>query len=218
MYASALRVQAQRSLQDLKDMNSSKGQGELFLNTGTETEILKVQEGIKLSEDVLKNWQQRLQNHQAKLFSSPQTAPKQGSFFTPKKKAPINYLEPMKLTPLPLSFWRWPNSPHKGPALYLVMDRPKHLDTPILLYIGETMHADKRWKGEHDCKEYLAGYNEALTSLGLTSQLSIRFWTDVPTATKARRQIEQQLIQLWLPPFNKETRSRWATPFTTDIN
>ncbi len=196
--------------------NYSTGQGELFIKN-TATEILKVQENIRLSKDLLKTWQKRLHSHQAQLFSNLETAPRQGSFFNPEKIDPINHFNPMKLTPLPLSFWRWPSSPHKGPAVYLVMDRPTYLDKPILLYIGETINADKRWKGEHDCKEYLSAYNEALTAVNLSSQLSIRFWTDVPKATKARRKLEQQLIQLWLPPFNKETRSRWATPFTADI-
>ena len=32
------------------------------------------------------------------------------------------------------------------------------------------------------------------------------------------RKLEQRLIQTWLPPFNKETRRIWATPFTSQIN
>ena len=52
---------------------------------------------------------------------------------------------------------------------------------------------------------------EALLAAGLTCQLSIRFWLDAPETTRARRALEQALIQRWLPPFNKETRSRWAT-------
>jgi hypothetical protein len=50
------------------------------------------------------------------------------------------------------------------------------------------------------------------------TKLSIRFWLDVPTKTKERRKLEQKLIQAWLPPFNKETREIWATPFTSQIN
>jgi hypothetical protein len=30
--------------------------------------------------------------------------------------------------------------------------------------------------------------------------------------------LEQALIQRWKPPFNKETRGRWSTPFTADID
>ena len=82
--------------------------------------------------------------------------------------------------------------------------------------MGETLSANRRWKGDHDCKDYLSAYGEALQQAGMSHQLSIRFCTDVPKATRARRSLEQKLIQRWLPPFNKETRRRWATPFTTD--
>ena len=93
------------------------------------------------------------------------------------------------------------------------MDRPTNLEHPILLYIGETMAADRRWKGEHDCKGYLAAYQEACVDCGLTCKPSIRFWGDVPRGTRARQQLEQSLIRRWQPPFNKESRDRWATPF-----
>jgi hypothetical protein len=123
----------------------------------------------------------------------------------------------LALTPLPLSFWRWAESPHRGAAIYFVLDRPPHLAHPLLLYVGETKAADRRWKGEHDCKAYLSAYGEALQRCQMAHQLSIRFCTDAPTDTRARRKLEQQLIQHWNPPFNKETRQRWATPFTADL-
>ena len=97
-----------------------------------------------------------------------------------------------------------------------MLDRPPHLDGQLLLYVGETSQADKRWKGEHDCKRYLAAYGEALQQAGLGSGLSIRFWRDAPAEVKPRRALEQALIRHWLPPFNKETRGRWATPFTAE--
>ena len=88
----------------------------------------------------------------------------------------------------------------------------------IILYIGETISAEKRWKGEHDCKDYLSSYSDSLHKANVKTKLSIRFWLDVPTKTKERRKLEQKLIQAWLPPFNKETREIWATPFTSQIN
>ena len=91
------------------------------------------------------------------------------------------------------------------------------MEQPLLLYVGETLAADRRWKGEHDCKAYLAAYGEALQRCCLPPQLSIRFWSDAPTDTRARRTLEQALIQRWLPPFNKETRQRWSTPFTVEL-
>ena len=126
----------------------------------------------------------------------------------------LNFLE---LTPLPLNFWRWPKAQHYGPAIYLVMDKIEEFDSHIMLYIGETISADKRWKGDHDCKQYLQAYKEACQKAGLTNQLSIRFWKDVPKETKSRRSLEQQLIQNWRPAFNKETRILWETPFTNLI-
>jgi len=124
-------------------------------------------------------------------------------------------LDPLALVAQPLQFWRWPEAPQRGAALYFVIDRPSHLATPLLLYVGETGQADRRWKGEHDCKDYLAAYGEALQQVGLECQLSIRFWSDAPAQVRERRALEQALIRLWQPPFNKETRGRWATPFTT---
>ena len=92
----------------------------------------------------------------------------------------------------------------------------ERLTLPLLLYVGETARAEQRWKGEHDCKAYLAAYGDALHKAGLSSRLSICFWSDVPTETRARRRLERALIQRWQPPFNKETRGRWATPFQTE--
>ena len=83
-------------------------------------------------------------------------------------------------------------------------------------FIGETNSANKRWKGEHDCKNYLMNYKEALAHNKLSSHQDIRFFLDVPKEVKLRRKLEQQLIYLWLPPFNKETRDRWATTFTNN--
>ena len=116
-----------------------------------------------------------------------------------------------------LQFWRWPEPQSEGAALYFVLDRPPHLEGHLLLYVGETARAEQRWKGEHDCKRYLAAYGEALSRAGLEGRPAIRFWLDVPAEVKPRRALEQALIRHWQPPFNKETRERWATPFTAEL-
>ncbi len=170
---------------------------------------------LPLTKEILKNWQQKIQSYQSNLFKDEYENASQYSLFEESGQLSVRSLRPLKLTPLPLNFWRWPTSSHHGPAIYIVMDKPIDLDSHLLLYIGETVSADKRWKGEHDCKDYLLAYDEAFNKAGISTQLSIRFWTDVPKETKSRRKLEQQLIQHWLPPFNKETRNRWATPFTT---
>ena len=171
--------------------------------------------GLSLDLHQLQSWQERIHSFQKPLFEAKPLAEEQANLFGGSSD-PAADIQPLSLKPLPLSFWRWPQSPHQGAALYWVMDRPICLRHPILLYIGETLAADRRWKGEHDCKAYLAAYQEACSCCGLTCSTSIRFWGDVPRATKARRQLEQILIRRWQPPFNKETRDRWATPFQAD--
>ena len=189
-------------------------QGDLFATAGL---AASPPAELTLDADQLRAWQQRLHHHQAPLFRGAPQSTNQTNLFGDSCSDAVSTINPLALTPLPLSFWRWPDSPHAGAAIYLVLDRPADLEQPLLLYVGETMAADRRWKGEHGCKAYLAAYGEALQRCGMAHQLSIRFCSDVPRTTKARRGLEQALIHLWLPPFNKETRQRWATPFTTDL-
>ncbi|WP_170953741.1 GIY-YIG nuclease family protein [Synechococcus sp. UW179A] len=192
-------------------MPASPRQGSLFEQpapAGRDNEPAE----LALNVQQLQSWQQRIHSFQSPLFQADGASQEQASLFS-NHEDPAAEIQPLSLKPLPLSFWRWPQSPHQGAALYWVMDRPSGLQHPILLYIGETMAADRRWKGEHDCKAYLSAYQEACVDCGLTCRTSIRFWGDVPKATRARRQLEQTLIRRWQPPFNKESRDRWATPF-----
>ena len=177
---------------------------------------------LPITADQMHAWQQRLHNFQSPRFRRDVCGSGQGDLLggnvaDAATSIDPTAIDPLSLTPLPLSFWRWAESPHRGAAIYFVLDRPPHLDHPLLLYVGETKAADRRWKGEHDCKTYLSAYGEALQRCQMAHQLSIRFYTDVPTNTRGRRRLEQQLIQHWNPPFNKETRQRWATPFTADL-
>ncbi|MFZ9217276.1 MAG: GIY-YIG nuclease family protein [Vulcanococcus sp.] len=196
-------------------------QGDLF-NTAASGGA-SAAEALPMQQHQLIAWQQRLSAYQQARFEAAalgsQLAPGQMDLFgssTPGAAA-VQRINPMALAAQHLQFWRWPERQSEGAALYFVLDRPPHLDGPLLLYVGETAQADRRWKGEHDCKSYLAAYGEALQQVQLGSQLSIRFWLDAPEAVKARRALEQALIRHWLPPFNKETRGRWTTPFTAEL-
>ena len=176
---------------------------------------------LSLSTAQLQSWQERLATFQAPLFAGETIAPAQMNLLGAEVDSPearAASLNPLDLRPQPLSFWRWPDAPQQGAAMYFVLDRPPDLEQPLLLYVGETGAADRRWKGEHDCKRYLAAYGEALSKAGLEGRPNIRFWLDVPSAIKPRRALEQALIQRWQPPFNKETRERWATPFTAEAD
>lgn len=192
-------------------MADAPRQGDLFADA-SQTGAAGGGAELAITAPQLRRWQQRVHAFQAPLFAPTPPDALQGAFFEAAQD-PLASFAPLQLKPLPLSFWRWPEGPHQGAALYFVMDRPADLAQPLLLYIGETIAADRRWKGEHDCKAYLAAYQEACMACGLRCSTSIRFWGDVPRATRARRQLEQTLIRRWQPPFNKETRERWATPF-----
>jgi hypothetical protein len=199
-------------------------QGELFAPTAALVAGCANSEDateVPLQRHQLQEWQRAVAAHQARLFAGGGEGVHQAALFeAPEAGASARArlgINPLELRAQPLSFWRWPDPPQRGAALYFVLDSVVlEGPQPLLLYVGETGRADRRWKGEHDCKQYLAAYSEALARVDLGSQLSIRFWLDVPEATRARRALEQALIQRWLPPFNKETRQRWATPFTAD--
>ncbi len=171
-----------------------------------------------IGKKVIKEWQEKIVAHQSPIFKYGYKYLTQSSLFESSSKELCEPFKLIELTPLPLSFWRLPKAMHEGPAVYFVMDKLIDYDENIILYIGETISAEKRWKGEHDCKNYLSSYSESLQKANMTPKLNIRFWLDVPIKTKERRKLEQHLIQAWLPPFNKETREIWATPFTSQIN
>ena len=167
---------------------------------------------------VIEEWQKKIVKHQSPFFNNAGKKINQPSLFESNSQDSNETFNPLELSPLPLSFWRFPKAMHDGPAVYFVMDKISNQNENIILYIGETVSAEKRWKGDHDCKDYLSNYSETLQKANKTTNLSIRFWLDVPARTKQRRKLEHKLIQTWLPPFNKETRGIWATPFTSQIN
>ena len=201
-------------------MDNFKRQYNLFNNNNDDVNFSyrNFVQDININKKVIQEWQEKIINHQSPIFKSGYKNINQPSLFDFASEESNETFNPIELSPLPLSFWRWPKTMHKGAAVYFVMDKINSSGDSIILYIGETISAEKRWKGEHDCKSYLANYSENLQKANITTKLNIRFWLDVPLNTKERRKLEQKLIQTWLPPFNKETRGIWATPFTSQIN
>jgi hypothetical protein len=193
-------------------------QYDLFKDNDINISKIKLPEDIHIDKRTITEWQKKIILHQSPIFKYGYKDVNQSSLFESISEELNESFNPMNLTPLPLSFWRWPKGMHEGAAIYFVMDNIFDSDENIILYIGETISAEKRWKGEHDCKTYLSSYSDSLQKAKITTSLNIRFWLDVPIQTKERRNLEQKLIQTWLPPFNKETREIWATPFTSQIN
>ncbi len=199
-------------------MKEFERQYNLFNNNEVNFSDKNAFQDINIDKKVIKEWQKRIIDHQSYIFKYGCQNINQPSLFEANAETTNQTFNPIELTPLPLSFWRWPKMMHEGPAVYFVMDKIINTNENIILYIGETISAEKRWKGEHDCKSYLSSYTETLQKEHISTKLNIRFWLDVPVNTKKRRELEQNLIQTWLPPFNKETRGIWATPFTSQIN
>ena len=200
-------------------MNSSKigncslkkKQFELFGSSRDFSTDYKKEENLEIDSESLLIWRKNIFKHQQFVLNDFKKLSLQSSFIE-DKKIEEQKLNPFSLTSSSINFWRSNKPIHNGPAIYFVIDTIKK--EQIILYIGETYSADKRWKGEHDCKNYINHYKESLSKNNIESHIDIRFSLDVPSDTKFRRKLEQKLILLWLPPFNKETRSRWSTTFT----
>ena len=199
-------------------MKKLERQYNLFNNNDLDFSEKNLLQDLFIQKEIIKGWQEKVINHQSPFFKSNYKDVTQPSLFESISEELNETFNPIQLTPLPLSFWRWPKAMHQGPAVYFVMDKIINSEENIILYIGETISAEKRWKGEHDCKNYLSSYSDTLQKANMKPKLNIRFWLDVPIKTKERRKLEQKLIQTWLPPFNKETRGIWATPFTSQIS
>jgi len=199
-------------------MKKLERQYNLFNNNDLDFSEKNLLQDVFIQKEIIREWQEKVTNHQSPFFKSSYKDVTQPSLFESISDELNETFNPIQLTPLPLSFWRWPKAMHQGPAVYFVMDKIINSEENIILYIGETISAEKRWKGEHDCKNYLSSYSDTLQKANMTPKLNIRFWLDVPIKTKERRKLEQKLIQTWLPPFNKETRGIWATPFTSQIS
>ena len=156
--------------------NNSKQirQSELFnskINTSTN---FPHSNDLKVKRKTLMIWRNKIYHHQSKILENKQTTNHQQSLLTEIKNFEYKKINPFSLQPFSLNFWRTNQSVHQGPAMYFVID--SMVNSKIILYIGETNSANKRWKGAHDCKNYLINYKEAIASNNLKSHQDIRFF------------------------------------------
>lgn len=167
--------------------------------------------GLQMSADALAAWKQRVFQYQQSVRSNQPL--QQGCLFeplhSPAPDNPVDSLDPFGLSRQNIEFWRWKVEDGGVSALYFVIDDA----LPILLYVGETMQSNQRWKGEHGCKQYLLNYQQAHYQLQVETRLGIRFWTEAPRQTRPRQKLELALIRKWKAPFNKENWQLWGTPF-----
>ncbi len=199
---------------DNNHISKKNKQFELFNSSLDTSSNLSFSNTLKVKSKTLMIWRNKIYDYQSKILANNQNDLLQQTILPEVESIDHQKIYPFSLQGLSLNFWRTNQSVHNGPAMYFVIDTMG--SSQIILYIGETNSANKRWKGEHDCKNYLRNYKEALADNNLTSQQDIRFFLDVPKEAKLRRRLEQKLIYLWIPPFNKETRGRWSTTFTNN--
>ena len=199
---------------NVNNISNQNRQFELFGSSVNTSINFQNSNNLKIKGESLTEWRDRIYNHQFKISKDTHDKTLYQTSLPINTISDERKIDPFSLQPLSLNFWRTNQYIHNGPAMYFVIDSMD--SSKIILYIGETNSANKRWKGEHDCKNYLMNYKEALALNKLSSHQDIRFFLDVPKEVKLRRKLEQQLIYLWLPPFNKETRDRWATTFTNN--
>lgn len=173
---------------------------------------------LSLGPIELESWKQRIISFQVKLQQAPPV--QQGSLFegaiAPKKTA--SAIDPFTLRRQNTEFWRWQFDDVGVAAMYFVIDYAATHETksqPLLLYVGETVKSNQRWKGVHDCKRYLTNYRQSHYENGIESKIGIAFWPFAPDERRSRQKLESDLIYRWRSPFNKENWRFWNTPFVS---
>ena len=170
---------------------------------------------LRLDASELRAWKRRIILFQAHLQSAPASA--QGCLFDSVPESDlsgVDSINPFSLRRQNTEFWRWQFDEVGVPAMYFVIDYAASSEgEKLLLYIGETVKSNQRWKGVHDCKRYLTNYQQAHHDADVKSELGIAFWPQAPADRKERQKLESQLIYKWRSPFNKENWRYWNTPF-----
>lgn len=164
-----------------------------------------------ISPSALQAWKQRIFQfqQQVQIFGEPQ----QSSLFAaaPTVADISDRINPFTLPQQNIQFWRWKVDDAGVAAYYFVID----YELPLVLYIGETVKSNQRWKGEHDCKRYVQNYVEAHRRHNLPTAVNIGFHCWAPEQTRDRQQLETALIDKWRSPFNKQNWAFWGTPFVS---
>ncbi|PAX59808.1 hypothetical protein CK510_05270 [Brunnivagina elsteri CCALA 953] len=161
-----------------------------------------------MSAEELQQWKTQIVEYQMRSRYSP--APAQTTLLD----LPANHCDPERIDPLTLqlqsmAFYRMPADYPGEACLYFVVDSAAQL----VLYVGETCRSNKRWKGTHDCKDYIASYQDLHYRYKLKTAVNIGFWWDTPQRREARQELELYLILKWRSPFNKENWHQWGQPF-----
>ena len=181
------------------------GQVELFPSKEYKSKLC---DEFVMSAEELQRWKTQILDYQMRSRNTP--APQQAALFdiAPNHCDP-DKIEPLQLQPQSMAFYRIPADYPGEACLYFVVDSAAQL----ILYVGETLRSNKRWKGVHDCKDYIAAYHDLHYRYKLKTAVNIAFWWDTPQRREARQELELSLILKWRSPFNKQMWSIWGQPF-----
>ena len=159
------------------------------------------QSTIRISLETLEQWKAKIINLQQSTGQ-----PQQMSLFSNEVKPEI---DPFALKLHNWEFFEWGKDEGDN-CLYFVLDNV----CGLLLYIGETKRSPTlRWKGKHDARDYISNYVALHRRHKLDVAVNVAFYWDVPGEKGALRELEQQLIQQWRSPFNRESWKHWGKLF-----
>ncbi|CCQ58145.1 MAG: GIY-YIG nuclease family protein [Crocosphaera sp.] len=189
---------------------------QLNLFDTNDSSLKSKQPSLIMDREALIKWKQRIFKYQNEVRNSQQ--PKQQTLFDLPKTSwhTVEDIKPFELPIHNCLFWRMPEPKHefedesnKG-YLYFIIDNT----LPILLYVGETKRtAFQRWKGVHDCKDYIRNYIQLHRIHKLDVAVVSAFWEHIPPDKKVLLEWEQELILKYRSVFNKECYKFWARPF-----
>ncbi|MGL4500718.1 MAG: hypothetical protein ACRCU2_16740, partial [Planktothrix sp.] len=118
-------------------------------------EPTRKQQKLEMTRDQFLEWKRQIARHQQ---ATRQAHPQQPTLFdTGVNQFDSEKIDPFQLTQYATRFYDLPQmrlSEEGDPCIYFLLDNASHL----ILYIGETIHSNQRWRGGHHCEDYLKKY------------------------------------------------------------
>ena len=128
----------------INDKISKKNkQFELFSSSVDTSSKIPLSNILKFESKTLMVWRNKIHKHQSRIVEDNQNNIFQQSILPENNSIDHKKIYPFSLQGLSLNFWRTNQSVHNGPAIYFVIDTLE--SSQIILYIGETNSANKRW-------------------------------------------------------------------------
>jgi len=129
---------------NLNNISTRNRQFELFDSNVNTSINFQYSNNLKIKGKILTAWRDRIYNHQFKISKDNHNKTLHQTSLPINTISNERKIDPFSLQPLSLNFWRTNQYIHNGPAMYFVIASIEN--SKIILYIGETNSANKRWK------------------------------------------------------------------------